>query len=119
MTRGRSTTVPARGDVILVPFPFAELTAAKARPAVVVSGGEFFQAEGKIIVAAITSNLKAHGGPTNLHLAGWRACGLLKPSVVTSWLATLSPDLVLIRIGALNREQLRAVESRLRATLGL
>ncbi len=119
MTPGRTTTVPARGDVSLVPFPFAELTAAKARPAVVVSGGEFFQAEGKIIVAAITSNVKAHGGPTNLHLTGWRACGLLRPFVVTSWLATLSPDLVLIRIGALRRDQLRAVESRLRATLRL
>jgi len=65
MTPGRSSTVPARGDVILVPFPFAELTATKARPAVVVSGGEFFIAEGKIVVAAITSNLKAHAGPTN------------------------------------------------------
>ncbi len=86
MTPGRSATVPARGDVILVPFPFAELTANKARPAVVVSGQE---------------------------------CGLLKPSVVTSWLATLAPDLILMRIGALNGEQLRAAESRLRATLEL
>jgi hypothetical protein len=38
MTPGSSSTAPARGDVILAPFPFAELTATKARPAVVVSG---------------------------------------------------------------------------------
>jgi len=43
----------------------------------------------------------------------------LKPSVVTSWLATLAPDLILMKIGALKAEQLRAVESRLRATLEL
>ncbi len=29
MTLGRSSTIPARGDVILVPFPFAELTTTK------------------------------------------------------------------------------------------
>jgi mRNA interferase MazF len=119
MMPGGSSAVPARGDVVLVPFPFAELTATKARPAVVVSGRELLSGEGKIVVAAVTSNVKAHGGPINLHLRGWRACGLLKPSVVTSWLATLAPDLVLMKIGALNSEQLRAVESRLRAALEL
>lgn len=119
MTPGRSATLPSRGDVILVPFPFSELTATKARPAVVVSGPEFFHAEGKIVVAAITSNVKAHAGHTNLHLAGWRACGLLKPSVVTSWLATLTPGVILMRIGTLRKEQLRAVEFCLRATLEL
>ncbi len=119
MTPGRRSTAPVRGEVILVPFPFAELTATKARPAVVVSGRDFFRAEGKIVVAAITSNIKAHVGPTNLHLAEWRACGLLKPSVVTSWLATLDPDLALMRVGALNGGQLRALDSCLRATLQL
>ncbi len=119
MTPGRRATVPERGDVVLVPFPYAELTTTKARPAVVVSGREFFHAEGKIIVAAITSNVKAHGGATNVDLAAWRACGLLKPSVVTSWLATLSPGLVMMRIGALKKEQLREVESCLRVTLEL
>jgi mRNA interferase MazF len=105
--------------VVLIPFPFADLTATKARPALVASGRELLNAEGKIVVAAITSNVKAHAGATNLLLTGWRACGLLKPSVVTSWLATLAPDLVLMRIGALNGEQMRAVESRLRAALEL
>ena len=119
MTLGRSATVLSRGDVVLVPFPFAELTAHKARPAVVVSSPEFFRAEGKIVVAAITSNVKAHTGPTNLRVRRWRDCGLLKPSVITSWLATLAPDVVLMRIGALKGEQLRTLENCLRATLQL
>lgn len=68
MTSGERGIVPERGDVILVPFPFAELTATKARPALVVSGKKFFDAEGKIIVAAITSKVRAPSGPTNLRL---------------------------------------------------
>ena len=61
MTPGRSATVPSRGDVILVPFPFAELTAHKTRPALVVSGQQFLRAEGKIVVAAIAQRESAHG----------------------------------------------------------
>ena len=117
MIPGRRATVPSRGEVILVPFPYAELTATKARPAVVVSGREFFQAEGKVIVAGITSNVNAHRGPTNFNLIRWRECGLLKPSVVTSWLATLAPKLILMKIGALKADQLRGVESCLLRTL--
>jgi len=30
-----------RGDVVLVPFPFSDLSTIKVRPAVVVSGEEF------------------------------------------------------------------------------
>jgi len=119
MTPGRRPMPLARGDVILVPFPYAELTSTKARPAVVVSGRQFLSAEGKVVVAAVTSNVKAHVGPTNLPLTEWRACGLLKPSVVTSWLATLDPKLVLMKIGALNDMQLRALNMRLRTTLQL
>jgi mRNA-degrading endonuclease toxin of MazEF toxin-antitoxin module len=40
-----------RGDVVLVPFPYAELTAAKTRPALIVSGKAFTSAEGRVTVA--------------------------------------------------------------------
>lgn len=119
MTSGGRTIAVTRGDVVLVPFPFAELTASKARPALVLSGERFNRSEGKVIVAAITSNLRAHRGATNLPLGRWRESGLLKPSVVTSWLATLSPELILMRIGTLPRLDLQAVESRVRSALEL
>lgn len=119
MTTGARTTVPKRGDAVLIPFPFAELTASKARPVLVVSGEEFLRAEGKIMVAAITSKVHAHVGPTNLRLARWKEAGLLRPSVITSWLATLSPGLVLMRIGALSGDQMRSVEAAIRAALAL
>ncbi len=119
MTTGGRTTGPKRGDIVLVPFPFAELTAAKARPAVVVSGERYARTERKIVVAAITSNVQARTGPMDFHLTEWRKAGLLKPSVVTCWLATLSPALVLIRIGKLSGADLQAVAGRLRMALDL
>lgn len=108
-----------RGDVVLVPFPYAELTATKARPAVVVSTATFTAAEGRIIVAGITSNIAAHRNATSYELGNWAAAGLKKPSVVTAWLATLSPDLVQFKVGRLTTHDLQAVEKRLRIALSL
>jgi mRNA-degrading endonuclease toxin of MazEF toxin-antitoxin module len=83
-----------RGDVVLVPFPCAELTTTKTRPAVLISGKAFAASERRITVAAITSNVAAHRNATSYELTDWAAAGLQKPSVVTAWLATISPGLV-------------------------
>jgi len=48
-----------RGDVLLVPFPFSDLSATKVRPAVVVSSLTYHAAEPDLILAAITSQLSA------------------------------------------------------------
>ena len=119
MTTGGRTSGLKRGDVILVPFPFAELTAAKARPAVVVSGDSYHRTENKIIVAAVTSNVQTRTGPTTFRLTEWRKTGLLKPSVITSWLVTLSPAIVLMRIGALSAADMQVVASKLKLALEL
>ena len=44
-----------RGDVVLIPFPFTDLTTIKTRPAVVVSISEFEKETGDLTVAMITS----------------------------------------------------------------
>jgi mRNA interferase MazF len=108
-----------KGDVVLVPFPYAELTATKARPAVVVNSRMFTAAEGRITVAAITSNVTAHRNATSYELPDWAAAGLKKPSVVTSWLATISPRLVQLRVGRLPARDQREVEKCLRVALSL
>lgn len=80
-----------RGDVVLVPFPYADLTATKARPALIISDEAFTSTEGRITVAGITSNVTAHRNAMSYELPDWAGAGLKKPSVVTAWLATISP----------------------------
>ncbi len=108
-----------RGDIVLVPFPYAELTATKTRPALIVSGAAFASAEGRITVAGITGNLAAHRNATSYPVRDWTSAGLQKPSVVTAWLATISPRLVKHQIGRLTEQELREVEQRLRIALEL
>ena len=45
------------GDVVLIPFPFTDLTAVKQRPAVVLSSSRFNHKREDVIVAAITSHV--------------------------------------------------------------
>jgi mRNA interferase MazF len=54
-----STTTYKRGDVVLVPFPFTDLTSAKQRPALVVSADAFNSTRDDVLVAAITSQVPA------------------------------------------------------------
>ena len=44
-----------KGDVVLVPFPFTDLSKTKVRPAVVVSTPGYEQATGSIIIAMLTA----------------------------------------------------------------
>lgn len=54
-----STRTYKRGDVVLVPFPFTNLSNAKQRPALVVSADAFNFTRADVLVAAITSQIPA------------------------------------------------------------
>mgnify|MGYP000458474047 FL=1 len=106
-----------RGDVVLIPFPFTDLSAKRARPAVVVSVPEYEQNTGDVIVAQITS--RHHSLPTDYALQDWQSAGLLKPSIVRVKLATINASLVQLRIGQLSNRDLEEVNKRLKLALGL
>ena len=48
-----------RGDVVLVPFPFSDLSTTKVRPAVVVSSALYHATEPDLLLAALTSKIAA------------------------------------------------------------
>lgn len=48
---------PEQRDILLVPFPFSDLSGNKVRPVLVVSKDEFNKYSGDVIVCGITSNI--------------------------------------------------------------
>lgn len=71
----------SRGAVVLVAFPFTDLSATKVRPALVLSDREFHRRHRDVILAAISSVVeRAEGIPTNVLLgtgvAAFRQSGL-------------------------------------------
>ena len=107
------------GDIILVPFPFTDLTTAKVRPAVVLSGQRYHATEPDVILGALTSQLSAATGPFDYVLTEWQAAGLRFPSAFKPVLATLEPARVMHRVGRLVDRDRSEIRQRLRAMLDL
>jgi mRNA-degrading endonuclease toxin of MazEF toxin-antitoxin module len=117
MTTGESCMPYHRGDVVLVPFPFAERDARKTRPAVVVSCEAFEATTGCLTVAMVTS--RNHRTRFDLHLGDWELANLLHDSWVRAKLATVSADSVRFSPGRVSAEDLEGVDLLLRDALRL
>ena len=107
-----------RGDVLLVPFPFSDLSTTKVRPAVAVSSPLYHREEPDLILAAITSQISSASGTLDYVLQDWQSAGLRYPSALKPVLFTLDPVRVIYQVGALSSQDLAEVEKRLRLALG-
>lgn len=108
-----------RGDVLLVPFPFSDLSATKVRPAIVISGAAYHRAEPDIVLAALTSNVAAAIGPFDFALKHWQAAGLKFPTAFKPVVFTLDPARVMHKVGAIHKTDLAQIDAKLREALGL
>lgn len=103
-----------KGDVVIVVFPFTDLSGEKRRPALVVGASEEHA-----VVAFITTHAT---GPKQWHvlLASAGGSGLVSPSIVRCD-KILSIDMQLISgvIGTVPRAAIKKVNSKLRQLLKL
>lgn len=109
-----------RGDLVLVRFPFTDLSAHKLRPALVVG-----RVTGDDVIVAFISSRISNTDPEAEHVlapgdAEFRATGLKGPSLIRlSKLATLHRALVRRRLGQIGPATQRAVVVGLRYVFGL
>jgi mRNA-degrading endonuclease toxin of MazEF toxin-antitoxin module len=104
-----------RGNVVLVPFPFADARASKVRPTLVVNDPAYETETGSVIVVQITSQSVRYSG--NRALRDWREAGVQHPSVVRLKLATLAAALIRFSPGSATARDLASVETALRGAL--
>ena len=112
-----STTTYKRGDVVLVPFPFTDLSSAKQRPALVVSADSLNSTRDDLLVAGITSQIPPTLAADEFLISAndMKAAGLPKRSIVRlSKLVSLHRQLIVKRIGTLPPEPLGQLLARLR-----
>jgi len=101
--------MPKQGTLVLVPFPFTDLTAAKVRPALVLSA-EPLKAD--VIVAFISSKPKQ--GEYAIAVAPSEENGLkVASAVICSKIATLEKTVILGELGILEEKFLKQVKSKL------
>ncbi len=112
-----STTNFKRGDIILVPFPFTDLSSVKQRPALVISSDSLNTRSDDVIVAAISSQIPSQLSAEEFMIppGDLKACGLPKPSIVRLVkLAALHRQLVIKRIGSMPEPALGRILAQIR-----
>ena len=114
----------ARGAVVLVPFPFTDLTKQKPRPAVVLSTDRFNNESDDIILVALSSNtgrpLLGYEFVIQSSDTDFAETGLRVSSVVRCGkLVTMDQSLVLANLGKFNAARMNTTLSHVRKALGL
>jgi mRNA interferase MazF len=113
-----------RGDILLVPFPFTDLSRQKARPAVVISPLRFNQRFHDVILVAISSQIPEILDEFELEIrhgsAAFVQTGLRVNSVIkTAKLITMNQSLIYTTLGKLTAETMREVDQRIIRAVGL
>ncbi|MXW18334.1 MAG: type II toxin-antitoxin system PemK/MazF family toxin [Gemmatimonadetes bacterium] len=110
------STMPYRqGDIVLVSFPFTDLSSSKRRPALVLSPDSFNAAGEDLVLAAVTSQITDDPNAVPLWQGHFAEGGLPKPSMVKpTKLFTMHSSLIAKRIGALRIEKMEEILRSLR-----
>lgn len=90
------------GDVVLIGFPFTDLSGIKQRPALVISSNWYNDKGNDIILAAITSHItsKTERDEYLLSIADQKIAGLPKQSIVKlGKLVTIDQRLIRKKLG--------------------
>ncbi len=103
-----------KGDIVLVTFPFTDLSGSKLRPAVVLVATAL-----DLTACFVTSQL-GWQEPTDVLLLPNPASGIVKQSLIrTSKIATLDRKLVKGLLGKLSATELNELDSKLKMLLQL
>ena len=105
----------SKNEVILVRYPFSNLSGSKVRPAVVVNDAHISQ---DVIIVLLTSKVSPLLAGEFV-LADWKAAGLNVASAAKRGIYTVHQSLVMKSIGKLCDKDARSLENPLRDWLGL
>jgi mRNA interferase MazF len=103
----------------LIPIGFTNHSGIKRRPAVIVSSDAYNSQSPDVMIASITSNVRAIRHPGDHLLQDWQTAGLLKPSLLQAKIATVETAIIGRRLGRLSRRDLTALDRGLRKALDL
>src|SRR5277367_3381448 len=93
-----------QGDIVLIPFPFTDLSTLKQRPAFIISSNSYNKIHADIIICAITSHIPTQIEPFDYKMTtdDTRQAGLPKESLIKlDKIVTIDKRLVRKKLGTL------------------
>lgn len=104
-----------KNDIILVRYPFSDLSSAKVRPAVIISEPHPSQ---DVVIVPLTSKV-TNRQRGEFVLQKWSESGLNVPTAVKRGFFTIQKNLILKVIGQLGCEDAQQLQTSVRYWLGL
>ena len=89
-------------DIVLVPFPFTDLSAAKKRPALIISPNNYNEYQ-DVIIAFVTSKLNIQHRIGDYKIREWKESNLPKPSMIRMKFATIDKSIIIKTLGRLHK----------------
>ncbi|MBK8550453.1 MAG: type II toxin-antitoxin system PemK/MazF family toxin [Ignavibacteria bacterium] len=90
-------------DIILVPFPFTDLSAYKRRPSLIISPEEYNQND-DLVIDFITSHITSEKRTGDYNILNWNESGLPKPGIIRMKFSTISKSIEIKKIGVLSEK---------------
>lgn len=110
-------TTYKKWDIVLVPFPFTDLSSIKKRPALIISP-DIYNAADDLIIAFITSNIQSSEKYGDYLITQWKQAGLPLPSKLRMKFATVSKDIIIKKIGTIENSDQKNISLLLQKFFG-
>ncbi|VEN74130.1 PemK-like protein [Candidatus Desulfarcum epimagneticum] len=108
----KSTTHYKKWDIVLVPFPFTDLSASKKRPALIISPDEYNSGP-DVVIAFITSKMNVKPRLGDFRIREWKKAKLPKPSLIRMKFATIDQNIIAKQFGRLSGEDIRLFKKKI------
>ncbi len=105
-------------EIVLLPFPFTDLSARKKRPAVVISPTSYNSGPDTVVLF-MTSKMDVSSKEGDYRIKKWQFANLPKPSQTRMKFATIDNSFILKKIGEIHSIDQDGIKSELRKFLGI
>lgn len=99
-------------DIILVPFPFTDLSTIKKRPALIISPDSYNDGL-DFVIAFITSKIDAKERLGDYQIKYWQKANLPKPSMLRMKFATIDKRIIVKKLGSLTPKDIALYQKEL------
>lgn len=93
-------------DIVLIPFPFTDLSVTKKRPGLVISPDRYNKFSLDVIIVFMTSKLDGEKRFGDYRVQEWKKSSLPKPTIIRMKFATIMSSLIVKKIGQLHQKDI-------------